>query len=73
MKPSIIDREFASFYSLDSDNSFLYNNSNFYEVIREAILLNNEQYKKMQSSLKKLSDNIYNISLGNIRTALYSH
>ena len=73
LKPSIINKEFASFYSMDSDNSFLYNNSNFYEVMREAILLNNEQYKKMQSSLKKLSDKIYNISLGNVRTALYSH
>lgn len=73
LKPSIINRDFANFYCMNSENSFLYDNSYLYEILSNGILLNNKQYKKIQSNLIKSSNKIYNVSMGNIKRALYNH
>ena len=66
LKPSLIHKSFAQFYNMSSNNSFLFDSSNFYEIMRQAILLNDKEYKKKQKNLIKLSNGLYNISLNNI-------
>lgn len=68
----LLNKYFADTYKLDSQNSFIYNNSNFYNVMYEAILLNNHDYKKKQYNLIKLSNNIYNNSYQNLNITLNS-
>ena len=72
LKPALIHKDFAEFYNMSSENSFLYDNFTFYEKMREAILLNDQGYKEKQNDLYKLSDNLYKISLQNIIKTLNS-
>ena len=72
LKPALIHKDFAEFYNMSSDNSFLFDNFTFYEVMREAILLNEQKYQEKQENLYKLSDNLYKISLQNINKTLNS-
>jgi hypothetical protein len=65
-KLALIHKSFAKFYNMSSENSFLFDKSNFYDIMREAILLNNKEYIKMQKNLIKLSINLYKVSLNNI-------
>ena len=65
-KLALIHKSFAGFYNMSSENSFLFDNSNFYEVMSEAILLNAEEYKKKQKNLIKLSYSLSKLSLNNI-------
>ena len=71
-KPALIHKNFAEFYNMSSENSFLFDNSNFYEIMRETILLNDQEYKKKQKNLIKLSNSLYKISLDNIIKTLNS-
>ena len=66
LKPALIHKDFAEFYNMTSENSFLFDNFTFYEKMREAILLNDQEYKEKQNNLYKLSDNLYKISLQNV-------
>ena len=72
LKPPLIHYRFAEFYNMSSKNSFLFDNSNFYEIMREAILLSDQEYKKKQKNLIKLSYSLYKISLNNIIKTLNS-
>ena len=67
LKPPIINKDFAKIYGFNSNNSFLYDNSNLEKVMIDAIYLNNYKYKKMQKKLKKAASRIYSISLENIK------
>jgi len=71
-KVPLIHKNFAEFYNMSTENSFLFDDSNFYETMREAILSNGQKYKKKQKNLFKLSNNLYKISLGNIIKTLNS-
>ena len=71
-KLALIHKSFAEFYNMNSENSFLFDNSNFYGIMREAILLNDEEYKEKQKNLIKLSDSLYKLSLDNIKKSLNS-
>lgn len=72
LKPVLINRYFASFYKMNAENSFIYDNNNFYEVMKKAILLNNVDYNKKRKNLMKLSNQIYTLSLFNVKKALNS-
>ena len=72
LKPTLIHKDFAEFYNMSSENSFLFDNFTFYENMREAILLNDQGYKEKQENLHKLSDNLYEISLQNVIKTLNS-
>jgi hypothetical protein len=72
LKPTLINQEFAGIYHLNKENSLLYNNSNFYDIMKKAILLNNEEYKTIQNNLKKTAKEIYDISLNNVKKTLKS-
>ena len=71
-KPVLIDSYFSDAYNMTKSNSFLFRKINFYEVMKEAINLNNEKYKIMQKNLIKLSNLIYNDSLQNVKKTLNS-
>ena len=71
-KLALIHKSFAGFYNMTSENSFLFDDSNFYEIMREAILLNDQKYKEKQKNLIKLSDILYKLSLANIKKTLNS-
>lgn len=57
---------------MSSENSLIFNNSNFYEIMSEAILLKEKEYKRKQENLIKLSNILYKISLDNILKTLNS-
>ena len=67
IKPVIINQEFANFYNLNQNNSLLYNNFNLFDILRKAILINNENYKKLQQNLYSLEKKIYLTSFANIK------
>ena len=68
-KPALINIEFANLYNLTLNNSLIYDNKNysFFEIMRKAIILNNKSYKKLQSELIELSNNLFQISLKNVQ------
>ena len=66
-KLALIHKSFAEFYNMTSENSLLFDNSNYYEIMRRAILLNDQEYKEKQKNLIKLSESLYKVSLGNIK------
>lgn len=73
LKPAIINREFASIYYLNKDNSFIYKNSNFKDTLRKAINMKNVNYQKMKENLAKTADYIYKISLENVNISMNAH
>jgi hypothetical protein len=75
LKPAIIHNEFANFYNLNNENSLTYNNFNLYYVMKQAIILNNKEYKRLQNNLLLVEKNIYKSSINNanntINTIIY--
>ena len=70
LKPVLINREFSDFYYFNEQNSLIYNNQNFYEIMKKAILLNNNTYTKLITNLHLVEKKIYNISINNIKKIL---
>ena len=70
LKPAIINKKFASIYNLNSDNSFIYKNSNFKDIMRNAILQKNKYYQLMKDNLAKSADYIYKVSLENVNICM---
>lgn len=70
LKPAIINKKFAFFYNLNSNNSFIYKNSNFTDTMRNAINLNDLNYQKMKKNLEKTAKNIYKNSLDNVNICM---
>ena len=70
LKPVLINEDFANFYNFDYENSFIYKNSNFINVMKNAINLQKIGYNEMKRKLSFLSNKIYNTSLHNMKTCL---
>ena len=70
LKPVLINERFGSFYNFNSKNSFIFEKSNFSNVMKKAIKLENEKYKRMQENLLLLSKEIYSKSLYNVKNSL---
>jgi len=70
LKPSIIHEEFAPKYYLTEDDSFIYNQNNFTDVLRKAIKLTKEEYKNKQFNLEILTEYIYSFSIENLKSLL---
>ena len=70
IKPCLINIYFKDTYNMTEENSFLFEEQNFYNAMKKAILLNNYKYKKMQRSLLSLARKIYGFSLLNIKKSL---
>ena len=65
LKIAIIHNEFTNFYNLNHENSLIYNNFNLYDVMKQAIKLNNKEYKRLQNNLQLLERKIYKSSINN--------
>ena len=72
IKPTLINNHFNGNYGMSKENSFIFDDKNFYEVMKEAILLNNENYKKMQMNLIELANKVKQKSIINIKETLNS-
>lgn len=72
LKPALINEEFKEVYHLNNENSLLYNNTNFYDVMKKAILLSNKKYKIIQRNLIATAKNIYNLSINNVKKTIKS-
>ena len=66
LKPALIHKGFAKFYNMSSENSFLFDNTTFYKIMKKTVLLNDILYQKKQNNLIKLSVNLYKISYDNV-------
>ena len=44
LKPAIINQNFSDFYNLNNNNSLIYNNTNFYHIMKKSIILNKKDY-----------------------------
>jgi hypothetical protein len=57
---------------MNDENSLIFNDSkdSFYFAMRDAIMMTNEEYKKMQYNLNKTADEIYEISKNNVKTTI---
>lgn len=69
-KPAILNEVFAKAYGLRSENAIIYNDNNLHEAMRHAIELNENDYLKIQNSLRAHADKVYNDSLDNLRKAV---
>ena len=70
LKPIIIHKDFAKIYNFNSSNSFIYDNYNFINIMKDAITLDNERYQKMKENIFSLSKDIYKKSLFNVKDSL---
>ena len=57
---------------MTKENSFIFEKGNFYNVMKNAILLNNDDYKMMQRKLINLTKMIYYYSISNVKKTLNS-
>ena len=70
LKPAIINKEFANFYNLNEKN-IIYTDSNLYDAMRNAILMNAKKYKDLQSNLHSTEKDIYQTSIKNLKKAIH--
>ena len=69
LKPCLIQTYFAPTYKMNDNNSLIYNETMYY-AMRDAIMMSNKKYKKMQFHLKKTADQIYETSLNNVKISI---
>ena len=67
LKPCLINQNFANFYNFNNKNSLLYNDSNLYDTMKKAILLNDQDYQQMRNNLNINVKKLYHISIENIQ------
>lgn len=72
LKPVLINEYYKYIYNMTKENSFLYNKNNFYNIMKEAVLLNNDKYKIMQKNLINVEKFFYNYSINNIKRTINS-
>ena len=70
LKPCVIEDHFAPNYGFNERNSILYKNNNLVDGMIRAIELSNKDYKDLQKNLEKLEQQIYKISVENLKRAL---
>ena len=67
LKPSLINQEFADFYNFNKENSLIYNNLDLFSAMKKAILLNRNEYKKLQNFIQITKNEVYKISIENVK------
>ena len=67
LKPCIINKQYSKFYNLNHENSLIYDNLDLFNAMKKAILLNKFEYKKLQNKLKLNKNELYKISIENIK------
>ena len=69
-KPALINKNFSKIYSMTEDNSLIYDQNNFFQIMHKAISLNNNDYQKLKKGLFELSNYIYFNSMNNVKKTL---
>ena len=69
LKPGLIQDFFSKTYGMNHDNSLIFNET-IYDAMKDAIIMSNKKYRKMQYNLKKLADKLYDYSLNNVKIAI---
>ena len=69
LKPALINEYYKNIYNMTTENSFIYNKTNFYNVMKDAINQNNQKYQILQKNLFKLTSLIKKNSVLNVRKA----
>ena len=70
-KPCLIAGKFADVYGFSSENAVVYrDNSDLGLSMRKAIDMSEAEYEGIRNSLARVSDDIYNKSLENLKKAL---
>ena len=69
-KPCLINNEYAKFYGFNNENSLIYINSNLYSAMKKAIIIKDKKYKEIQRNLIIKKNELYNISINNIRKVI---
>ena len=72
LKPAIINKYFQDKYDMNEENCFPFDKKNIYNTLKEAILFNNENYKKIQLNLINLANKAKEKSIINIKKTLNS-
>ncbi len=71
VKPTVIHEDFADFYKFNSKNAFVYGkNKSLTQIMSEAIKMNLYEYSKKSDEVISLANEIYEISLNNVKKAL---
>ncbi len=70
-KPCIINEEFAEALGFNSANSLIYSQNFIYEQMKNAIFMDEEEYSHMTEKIKELANTLEQISLNNLKEALY--
>ena len=72
VKPVLINENFKNIYNITSENSFIYNEKNFYNIMKNAINQSNKDYKIMQHNLLMLTYKIHQNSILNMKKTFNS-
>jgi len=70
LKPAIINQNFSDFYNLNNNNSLIYNNTNFYYVMKKSITLDKKDYNNLKYNLKKIEEKLFQTSINNIKKVI---
>ena len=69
-KPPIIEEQFAKIYKFNNQTGIIFKKHDLISGMERAAKLTKEEYKKMSKNVKILRENIYNISLNNLKQSL---
>ena len=69
-KPVLIEIDFAKIYKFSNENAIIFENHDLVSAMEKAVKISNEEYTKLCDNLESLRENIYKISLNNLRNVL---
>ena len=69
-KPVIIEESFANIYKFTNETAIIYNEYNISSAMLKAATMSKEEYQNMSIKVKYLQENIYNLSLNNLKKIL---
>ncbi len=69
-KPYLINEQFANAYKYSQENAIVYKENNLTEAMINAIEMKQDDYLKIQDNLRKLSQELYSLSIENIKEEL---
>jgi hypothetical protein len=69
-KPVIIEESFANIYKFTNETAIIYNECDISSAMLKAATMSKEEYQNMSIKVKYLHENIYNLSLNNMKKIL---
>ena len=69
-KPVIIEESFAKVYKFSNETAIIFKENDIYSAMLKAATMSKEEYQDMSIKVKNLQENIYNLSLNNLKKVL---